>query len=356
MGGALDASTAPNLPVDFGYRSAPSCPDRNAFVGLVATRLGEAPDEALVVRLNRLLKGIDIAMDGTMAEIRFQDTSARRRVRGQNCDEVAAAASLIVTMALGSNAHTERRAAGRAPPSPSLPNPINSADATPSSPETHGSVTTTVPVTSRSISPAPPPPQTPGSDLGSAQRGPGLHDHRPARKPYSLALGALAGANTVAGPGVVPELGVSAALDSRRWSARLEGGYSRSSAETNGRRANLTLWVGRASGCALFAALGRAWPVRACAFSEVGALKAGGDASSTLRLAYSSDKPWLALGVSGGLSSPPLYGVRLALDVGGNVPILRYAFALKDPDADLFQVPNVGLFLRLGVVVGVAAL
>ena len=116
------------LPLD--YQAEASCPERDAFLGLIAERTASsgttgAPRARVSVRLNRA----GDSFVGRLDLERYDGTAYRRDVAGATCAEVANALSFVLALALSDKDANGSEAAPVA--SPSVPPPAQSASPPP---------------------------------------------------------------------------------------------------------------------------------------------------------------------------------------------------------------------------------
>ena len=263
---------------------------------------------------------VTLSATGTEASVVLHELAAgggfERSIAGADCDEVASAAALILAVALGSSSAEE-------PSGPVEPRrPVEQRGA--------GG--------GRGADPridAPPVPSTSG------------------QRRWSIALGASAEANAWTGPWPAGVVGVSvdAVSPSRGWSARVAGVYGSSERAVDDRRAGFSYWGGHLDVCPIVLGGVAAWRWASCAELHLGRLLAEGDERSSLA-SGSSERALLATAVAAmRVETPPLWAVRLQVEAGLGVPLVRQTFQFGAPEQVMFESPAVGLLGRAGIVV-----
>jgi hypothetical protein len=326
------------------YTAPASCPDRSAWLSQVRSRLGQ--NTSAMVR--PLRTRVVIAASGTEATLVFADGGGQRHISGVDCNEVASASALIVAIALGSsaqaaNAHAPNaRAAAEAPPPAPIP------------PRSQ-------PRTARRVdAPAVTPSDAePGTDTSAASNADPRTDTSAASnaevssgRRWGVQLGASAELNNWLAPWPARSFGGSVELvaPSRAWSARAVGVYGLGERVVTERRAAFSYWGGHLDLCPVAAGSTRTWRWTSCAELHAGLLRAEGDESSALASASSRQALMLTAAAGTRLQTPPLWALRLEVEAGLAVPVLRQTFQFGSPEQTLFQSPDVGLSGRVGVL------
>lgn len=290
------------------YLAPPACPTRTQWLARVRERLSAAERGWSIERLAAIPARVTLNPAGTEARIVFHDGGLERAIAGADCEEVASAAALIFAIALGASGPI-----GAAAPDPALPSSMPDARID-----------------------APPPAS---NDL--------------VRRRWAVALGASAEANAWTGPWPAAVLGVSvdAVAPSRGWSARAAGNYGSSERVIDGRRAEFHYWGGHLDLCPTALGAVAAWRWITCAELHLGLLQGKGDESSALATGH-SPRALLATGVATTrLVTPPLWTLRLQLETGVAVPLIRQTVQFEAPEQVMFESPAVGLLARAGILV-----
>jgi hypothetical protein len=318
---------------------------------------------------------VTVNASGTEALIVFHEGGVERSIRGVDCEQVASAAALIVAVALGSSpreapAETSQRREGpeglleRRPPSTA------SGDLTPpapaAKPATRGAVVqtrATVATASRALEPAPRASSSAARIAPAAsEEAPTVPDARidapssspaPPRRGTSLALGAAAEANGWVGPWPAGVINVSLDISwpALGWSARIAAVYGAAERIVDERRAEFNYWGGHLDLCPVTIGSVASWQWTNCAELHLGLLHAAGDERSALSTGF-SQRALLAAGViATRLRTPPLWAIRLELETGVAVPLVRQTFHFDAPERVIFESPVIGLLARAGLVV-----
>ncbi|HTV24066.1 MAG TPA: hypothetical protein VMG12_35485 [Polyangiaceae bacterium] len=298
-------SAAAQSPGSLEYVAPASCPGREAWLDRVLSRLDDGASGWSRERLEAVAAGVQVNAAGTAARVVFHEGGIERSIEGADCDEVTSAAALILAIALGAG-HSEVAAPPRA----------------------------AAPVDARIDAPAP--------AASSSER-----------RHWGLGIGASAEANGWTGPWPAGVLGVSveALAPSRGWSLRAVGTYGSSEQAVDGRRAEFTYWGGHLDLCPVAVGSRAAWRWTSCAELHAGLLQASGDANSALATG-SSRQALLATAIAAmRVETPPLWAVRLQLETGLAVPLVRQTFQFGAPEQVMFESPAVGFLGRAGIQV-----
>jgi len=174
----------------------------------------------------------------------------------------------------------------------------------------------------------------------------------PSRR-WGIDLGASAEVNNWLGPWPARAFAGSVELvsPSRGWSARAVGVYGLAERTVAARGADFSYWGGHLDLCPIAIGGARSWRWTSCAEVHVGLLRAEGDESSSLATAQSQQALLLTAAAAARVQTPPLWALRLEVEAGLALPVLRQTFQFESPDATLFQSPAVGLLARAGLVV-----
>jgi hypothetical protein len=330
---AAEAQAEPPKAIALDYGAAAGCPDRAAFVGMIAARTelaridGEEPTVRLVIAIEPRARG------GATGHLRLAspERTITRTVEGDACEEVANALALITALAVDPSPRAIE--ASPAPP------PADSSPAEPAA----GPI--------EQPSPAAPPPIIP---LRTPWRPPPRADRAPAG-PAGPGVDASLGAAFAldVGPAKLPLVGGAVSLEIRMltriaWSLRGSGVFETSPTfDFGGLDADFSLLRGRLDGCVYRFHPVRAFSLWPCALAEAGAME-----GSLLRheppRASESTTPWGALGVFARAELAPANGITFELDVGPSFPLrpAKYLFGSKV----LYDTPPAELSLALGLM------
>jgi hypothetical protein len=365
------------------YLAPPACPSRSEWLERVRDRLADGSGSAAgwsVERLAAVPARVTLSAAGTEARVVFHDGGLERSLAGADCEEVASAAALILAVALGSSQREAHRATETGADAASrgalarargvvvarevatrVPAPRAQAAAAQNSDAPASEAARRRPVLARrrppsarvarpsamapqALAPAQSPP-----DARIDAPPPSAADHRR----WSLALGASAEANAWTGPWPAGVLGVSvgAVSPSRGWSARVAGTVGTSERAVDGRRAEFHYWGGHLDLCPIALGVLDSWRWASCAELHLGLLQAEGDARSSLASGVSQRALLATAAATTRLETPPLWAVRLQLEGGIAVPLVRQTFQFGAPEQVMFESPAVGLFARAGILV-----
>jgi hypothetical protein len=381
-GAGSAAAQTPAAAPALEYEAPGACPSRSLWTQRVLARLRADAGEWSAERLNGVAARVAVDATGTEARVVFHGGGVERSLRGADCDEVTSAAALILAIALGASPAADGAkdpAATPTPPDAGEPAPSHAALA-PAAP-TSAPPRVAPPVSARPrVAPrraratqpsrvaasravlmrraepraleAPPDARGAAASPGAAsevdQRALDSTTDAPG---FSPALGGSAELNGWTGPWPTPLIGISADVvsPSRGWSARLTAVHGTSEVNVSARRAELSYWGGHLDLCPLVFGGAGAWRWSSCVELHLGVLSGSGDERSALRSGL-TQRALLATGAgSTRLETPPLWAVRLGLELGVAVPVLRQAFQFGSPAETVFESPLLGVFGRVGI-------
>jgi hypothetical protein len=295
--------------------------DTRAIVRGVVTRSGGETLLRLETRVTRAPQSAGAASSGTLP--------GTRHLAGATCDEVTAAGTLVIALAIDPDA-TGGNAAGA---------PATEATSTPES------------------SPPEPPPAASAATLPvaveptpSGERGVVPSEEPRGTRAYAVA-GALLDVGTLPGPALGFRAG--AGLSLARVRVELGVGYLLprfAQADDSSGGAHVSLFAGHVRGC--YGLVPGRISVEGCLGTEVGALIAGGDGfDRTMTVA----SPWLAVEASTGIAFAIAEGLSLGASAGALVPFgrstIRSAESRQDARTytELHQPSPVSFRLGLGL-------
>jgi hypothetical protein len=315
------------------YSAPPGCPSRGEWLERVRERLAGTTGRWSSERLAAIPARVTLSAAGSEARIVFHGGGVERSIAGADCEEVASAAALIFSVALGASASNGAGA------------PESAAS---------GAVARRAAVVAPVVSPAE------ASVVGVPSGGSDASIDAPPESPsdaghrrWAVALGASAEANAWTGPWPAGVFGASfdAVSPSRGWGARAALGYGSGERVVDGRRAEFQYWGGHLDLCPIALGAITAWRWDGCAELHLGLLRAEGDESSALA-SGSSRRAWLATAAATTrLITPPLWALRLQVETGVALPLVRQTFQFGAPEQVLFESPAAGLLARAGLLV-----
>jgi hypothetical protein len=334
-------------------------------------------------RLAAVRARVTLSAAGTEARVVFHDGGLERSLAGADCEEVASAAALILAIALGSSQEQTRgspdsrassaegaprgvaafEGATRAPDPRAQAAAARGSDTPLPAPAPRKNMDERRPVLARR--PAPParvasPSAAAPRALAPAQSLPDVRIDAPPssarvadHRRWGVALGASAEANAWTGPWPAGVLGVSvdAVSPSRGWSARVVGTVGMSERVVDGRRAEFRYWGGHLDLCPIALGVLDRWRWASCAELHLGLLQAEGDARSSLASGAAQRALLATAAATTRLETPPLWAVRLQIEAGLAVPLVRQTFQFGAPQQVVFESPAVGLLARAGILV-----
>jgi hypothetical protein len=322
--GARAAFAEPVKNVELDYAATPGCPDRSAFIGMVAKRTDLAKFDAAPpdVRLSVALEANGSSAVGHL-RVTSPERTAARTIDGSSCEEVASALALITALAVDPSPRALETDAPPAPPEP--PKPVVSIEP-----------------------PAPPPPPRPEPPSWTP---PPIAKAPPPGTTVDFALGGAFALDV--GPAPRPLVGGAVSLELRwlgrvAWSLRTSGVFEIAPAfDFESTTASFSLLRGRVDGCVYRFHPVQAFALWPCVLGEAGAVE-----SSVVRLEppNRSDKttPWGALGFFARAELIPASGVTIELSIGPSFPLspAQYLFG----EAQIGKASPIELATTLGLV------
>ena len=304
------------------YQAHAGCPDFASFYAQVRARtplvrLAEGNEPARLFAID-VLAGQDESV-GSLSVHESTGAIAIREVRDASCAEVVAALALIVAVAIDPSSLTR-------PPAPP-PEPTEPPEQPPPEP---------LPPPRPPPEPDPPPPRPP--------------PEAPPELVWTVGLG-VEGLSAVA-PGLTlaGRLFVDARVETEEtlepaFRLSVARGLERIVTSEDDREIQLTWTSGRAEAC-LSSTVGQVVLEPGAVF-EGGILQGAG--GQGVVGATSRTRPWLAIGPVARVAFSPLDPLRLELQAGGLVPLVRDSFRLTGPRTTVFEVPPVAAHGALGV-------
>lgn len=345
---------------DVVYEAPTDCPERSEVVRQIHERLRvdrAAPPpgggrDAGHARYAPVVIQIDVAPDGTQAELRYSDTQGHevtRRVRGDTCADVIDALSLVAAMSLRDEA--DRKAAGEGPRAEAQAGEGQSAEAqSRAAPSGAAPGSTVAEITEpRAAAPAAPPPAyAPPSDR------PAPKPRRADAEPWRWMAGVQVSATDIVAEetagGIAALVGIShPGTTVLRPRFRLSIGQTGpATASSDDDEAEFTLRYVRGEACPL------AWPptgmfmLRPCVSIEGGSLE-----GAAQRTDNSTDRSilWSAVSATGAAELVPFRQLGLELQAGLVVPLVSDRFYMRPGDELLHEVPDYGWLAGASVVV-----
>ena len=317
--GALPVAAEPlEEAIRFQYRAPPECPDVTSFTGRVRVRTARGRNASPEELARTFEVRIEPGDKGFVGSIEFLDDGGARvsrRVAGEQCEPVVDSLALIAALAVDTNLRSDEDPALAAEPSPSSPL---------SSPPLASS-----PASAPASSPAVPKAQV---AISSTRRS----------EPWlsSARLGLTGGYDTMLD---ALSLGPLGQLDFRAdFSFRLAAHLATTTATVDaGRSADLRLLGLTSSGCYV-ALREQGLALSACAWLDLGTLRAEGQKSEQLTKPATKTVFWGSLGPELRLAWDAAGPVWLELSGNLGFPLVAgRRFEFRRPDAKVFEVPRV---------------
>lgn len=347
LGGVLWSS--PGRALEYDYDAPASCPNREAFLSEVESRLRYPAEQSSVERL-RVTVRREQGFEASFVLIEPGQPPVSRTLTAEVCDEAVRALALGAALALDARYREVRGISedmAKAPAPSVVPPGAPAADSLaptivpPPAPAPAAAAAAQQP-------PAPPPsPQPPQAAVARPAAATPVDVYTPEPVPeasgsaaFTLAvrLGAFAATGYSPDPSFGPSLGVLA--QSARFAIGLEAFVSSENRAGNGGQ-SAEFWVvgGRLYPCLR-------WPLagvsaRGCGVLEFSGVHAEGVKSAEVVQTEAHWVPYWALGVVAGAEAPLTQALSLGLDLGVQFPLSERRFFFSNTDEALHEFPAV---------------
>jgi hypothetical protein len=307
------------------YAVDPGCPGRSTFVDQVRARsprvrFADQPGNLWVFRIEAAIQ--NGRASGKWSSRRGKETGVPRTVDADGCADVVAALALMTALAIDTQA-PQAEPPAEVPTSEHVPR----ATRAPTHPEPRAAVPVETPLR--------------GTELTSPAMAIGAHGTGTAW-PGSTPVFLPGGAALLEGTWPIDSLWAPA--------FRLSIGFAASpTVRPAVGDARFTLASGQLDACPMRWALGRETWVRPCVALQAGRLTGTGLPGAQISVTQSASGPWWAVAQFLRLHAGVGGGWAFELQAGIAEPIVRDAFAFRDPDVEAVRVPRVVPTLEAGV-------
>jgi len=356
LGGVLWSH--PGRALEYDYDAPASCPNREAFLSEVQSRLRYPAEQSSVETLRVTVRRLQ-GFEASFVLIEPGQPPVSRTLTAEACDEAVRALALGAALALDAR-YREVRGISEdmaEAPAPSVVPPAQATASSPApavapSPAPAGGVAAVAqrPPASPALAPPAQPPPAPPVAVGPVD----VDTPRPAPETVDAAdvamavrLGAFAATGYSPDPSFGPSLGVLVQVE--RFALGLEAFVSSENRASGGGQ-SAEFWVvgGRLYPCLRWQLAGGV-SARGCGVLEFSGVHAEGVESAEVVQTKADWVPYWALGAVAGAEAPLTGSIGLALDLGVQFPLTRREFYFSNIDDNLHDFPVVAARGQLAI-------